>query len=125
MEGGMPPTPEPRTIEEDACWARDNMDFKNALYLFEVSAAVEGQDSPRVHLNLGYIHFHALGDPTGNINLWKTLWHFNKYIQLTEPNYLHFQILRIMDTLVKELIKFPEYIPCLKELGFIDFDTPI
>ncbi len=119
MKGEYQPIPEIRTVEEDACWARDCLDFAKARTLFTVASEGDGKDSPRVHFNLGMIYYHALGDDTGKVNPVKALIHLNQYIHLTEPNYLHAQVLTMMDDLVKMLIKVPTAIPMLKNMGFV------
>ena len=119
-ERELPSVPKPRSLEEDACWARDNLDFKKAIKLFAKSAETDGIDSPRVHFNLGMIYFHGLGLDTKEADHVKSLYHFNRYINLTEPNCLHNQVLAMMDELVKIMINFPEVVPMLREMGFVE-----
>lgn len=95
MRGEFPSLPEPRTLEEDACWARDNLDFNKALTLFDKAAQNDGYNSPKVHLNLGMIYFHGFG----NDNPKKCLYHFYRYIELTEPDHFHAHILTIIEQL--------------------------
>jgi hypothetical protein len=66
------------------------------------------------------IYFHGLGLDTKEADHVKSLYHFNRYINLTEPNCLHNQVLAMMDELVKIMINFPEVVPMLREMGFVE-----
>lgn len=120
MDGKFPPLPKPRTLEDDALWFRDNLDFVQGRMLFDVAAHADGQDSPRVHFNLAMMCCHGLGSSTGEVDPAKALYHFNRYIQLTEPSYMHTHVLAVMDCLVKTLVEDPGAIPMLKEMGFVE-----
>lgn len=119
MQGDFLTLPKERTIEEDACWDRDNLNFYSSRALFTASVNAEGHSSPRVHFNLGMMHFHGLGIQDGKMNPARALFHLKRYIDLSEPSYMHSAVLAIMDELVKILAENPEAIPVLKELGFM------